>query len=103
MIIMQKLLAVLIAAAALFVLWVGVGLMMLYRVSPQEDTAKSDAAYVLKSSSGRAVLFTKEGEEVADYGIYVNLLPEADRQRLKDGINIDNRAELSKVLEDLGI
>ena len=100
---MQKLLAVLCAAAALFVLWVGVGLMMLYRANPQEDTAQSESEYVLKTSGGRAALFTKDGRQIADYGIYVTLLPEYDQERLEKGIEINTREELSKVLEDLGI
>jgi len=75
---------------------------------PSEPVTQSSAAqssapgYVLGCYDGRLALFP-EGDAVPErvYEVWVERLPEADRQKLLLGIPVENEAELARLLEDL--
>ena len=59
------------------------------------------------SPSGRVVVYTCSDNGLPDKrllrtGIYVNLLPEADALRLKQGLYVTGETALRALLEDLG-
>ena len=65
------------------------------------------ALYYLCDEGGRVVVYTCSDNGLPDKrllrtGIYVNLLPEADALRLKQGLYVTGETALRALLEDLG-
>ena len=77
-------------------------------VSPSLPTpAKSGTDFYLCDEGGRVVVYTCSDNGLPDKrllrtGIYVNLLPEADALRLKQGLYVTGETALRALLEDLG-
>ena len=99
-------LAALCAAGILWGAW-ALAAPVLPAPAPLDDTADDTAAgavYYLRDSGGRVAVYARAGDEtpLAVYDIYVNLLPESDALRLKNGIAVAGAAELQRLLEDLG-
>ena len=70
-----------------------------------EETPASD--FYLCDEGGRVVVYTCSDNGLPDKrllrtGIYVNLLPEADALRLKQGLYVTGETALRALLEDLG-
>ena len=91
-----------LAAVPLAIFTVTVGLFLLL-AQPGSAEAAEPPVYLLGAQGGKAVLF-KSGEDapVAQYDIYLSLLPEADAEALRKGIPVATREELNRYLEDFG-
>ena len=59
------------------------------------------AAYTVRDKGGRVAVYPPDGTETV-YDIYVNLLPEQDVLRLRQGIPVESEEALQQLLEDLG-
>lgn len=73
---------------------------------PGSQAQSAPAAYTVRDKGGRVAVYAADpagGErEQAVYDIYVNLLPEQDVLRLRQGIPVADEAALQRLLEDLG-
>ena len=72
-----------------------------------EETPASEPGLAAQGSAGRVVVYTCSDNGLPDKrllrtGIYVNLLPEADALRLKQGLYVTGETALRALLEDLG-
>ena len=78
------------------------------RVWPRRRSAgQSGTDFYLCDEAGRVVVYTCSDNGLPDKrllrtGIYVNLLPEADALRLKQGLYVTGETALRALLEDLG-
>lgn len=82
--------------------------------SPDSPAAAAQAApetettsYYLCDEGGRVAVYRCDAsgspaERLLRTGIYVNLLPEGDALRIKQGLHLPSEAELRQLLEDLG-
>ena len=66
------------------------------RASAEEEPS----AYILKDCGGVVTVFEKEQAEPTAISTFH--LPQADREKLRDGIEVFSREELLSLLEDLG-
>lgn len=66
-----------------------------------EKSQKQQEIYTIKEYDGKIAVY-KNGENIPMevYESYVSLLPEADRQRLQNGITVDNTRDLQEIIED---
>lgn len=76
-------------------------------VAAQGNAGQSSADFYLCDEGGRVVVYTCSDNGLPDKcflrtGIYVNLLPEADALRLKQGVYVSGDTALRALLEDLG-
>ena len=80
-------------------------LSVLQMTAPQQlpgAAARSQpAAYTVRDKGGRVAVYPPDGTETV-YDIYVNLLPEQDVLRLRQGIPVESEEALQRLLEDLG-
>ena len=85
-----------ILALALSVLWM---------LRPDEVLPpRPGPGYVLRDDRGRLALYKVDGSgPVAVYDVYTRLLPEPDVLALQKGIPVSDRAQLMRLLEDLGL
>ena len=63
--------------------------------------SSQNSGFVLKEYDGKIAYFRGDSqtpEEVFD--VYVNSLPEQDQKRMKDGIRVQTREELNRLIED---
>ena len=72
-----------------------------------ESAGQSGTDFYLCDEGGRVVVYTCSDNGLPDKrllrtGIYVNLLPEADALRLKQGLYVTGETALRALLEDLG-
>ena len=75
--------------------------------TPQGSAGQSGTDFYLCDEGGRVVVYTCSDNGLPDKrllrtGIYVNLLPEADALRLKQGLYVTGETALRALLEDLG-
>lgn len=104
--------------------WMALPRLTLPEPSPAEETPVSDptaepeqAAQAPASTAATPYYLCDEGGRVAVYrcaadgtpgellertAIYVNLLPESDALRIKQGLTVPGEVELRRLLEDLG-
>lgn len=61
-------------------------------------------SYILRDMGGYVCVFEKNDlvNPSLETAIPVQLLPQADQQRLREGIEVNGRSELYSILEDLG-
>lgn len=87
-----------------------VGLSVLRMAAPQllpgSEAQSHPPAYTVRDKGGRVAVYPldpagAEGTETV-YDIYVNLLPEQDVLRLRQGIAVESDEALQRLLEDLG-
>lgn len=76
-------------------------------LAAQGSAGQSGTDFYLCDEGGRVVVYTCSGNGLPDKrllrtGIYVNLLPEADALRLKQGLYVTGETALRALLEDLG-
>lgn len=66
-----------------------------------DENTKHQEIYTIREYEGRVAVF-KNTDKVpfAIYEAYTSLLPEQDRQKLKNGIQVDNTTDLQKIIED---
>lgn len=66
-----------------------------------EHNETANSRYTVEEYQGKIAVF-KDGEAVPYeiFDTYVAVLPEHDRQLLKDGINVSSETELQKIIED---
>ena len=74
------------------------------QAAPEADASTS---YYLCDEGGRVVVYRCDAsgspaERLLRTGIYVNLLPESDALRIKQGLRLPSETELRQLLEDLG-
>lgn len=72
-----------------------------------EPGASSAAAYYLCDEGGRVAVYAcgadgSPTQRLTLTSIYVNLLPESDALRIKNGLTLHSEKELTLLLEDLG-
>lgn len=88
--------AALLAAAAL---WLGAW----QSTAPAEREEQPQPLWILKDSGGRLVQFDYANDlPVRTWPVYTALLPEADGERLRNGIPIYSDEELRRLVEDFG-
>ncbi len=57
--------------------------------------------YTIKEYEGKVAVFkNSDTTPLTIYEAYISLLPESDRQRLKNGILVDNSQDLQRIIED---
>lgn len=70
--------------------------------TPTQPTTEKYHTYIVREHNGMVAVF-QQGEDkpfkITD--TYVSSLPNADRQSLSNGIQVDTKEELRKLLEDL--
>ena len=76
-------------------------------LAAQGSAGQSGTDFYLCDEGGRVVVYTCSDNGLPDKrllrtGIYVNLLPEADALRLKQGLYVTGETALRALLEDLG-
>ena len=70
----------------------------------QEDSnppKTDDDTYIISEYNGKIAVFKKSSSEplfVSD--VYVSSLPQADKQMLKNGIEVNTKKELNRLIED---
>ena len=66
--------------------------------------SEAPGGYYLRDLGGRVAVYESADadEPLAVYDIYVNLLPQTDVLRLKNGFYVSDAAALQRLLEDLG-
>lgn len=73
---------------------------------PGSEVQSTAAVYTVRDKGGRVAVYPLDstGTEGAEtvYDIYVNLLPEQDVLRLRQGIAVESEEALQRLLEDLG-
>lgn len=91
------LLAFLCAAVLIFTLiWV-------MRPSLMEPPTR-DANYLLLDHKGHLALYTADGSQMLqEYDVYTRLLPETDYIALQQGVEVQDEAQLERLLEDYGL
>lgn len=99
-------------AAIVLLCLAAVGLSLLQMTAPQAfsgdpaPAASGAPEYLVRDQGGRVAVYTvdADGNETGGtvYDIYVNLLPEPDVLRLRQGIRVTDGAALQQLLEDLG-
>ena len=122
---MRKLVLCLFYALCAFVIafslfWMALPRLTLPSPAPQDEAPDSvplslaaqalperTALYYLCDEGGRVVVWQCDADgtpvqRVLRTGIYVNLLPENDALRIKQGLSVYSETELRTVLEDLG-
>ena len=63
--------------------------------------SESESAYILKDYKGSVALFEKDANTPKEiYALFTESLPEEDQVLLKNGIEIKDKYELQKLLED---
>ena len=75
--------------------------------APSEALPERTALYYLCDEGGLLTVYTcgadgEPADRLEETGIYVNLLPENDALRIKQGLKLYSETELRTVLEDLG-
>ena len=66
-----------------------------------EKGQKPQEIYTIKEYDGKIAVFrNNDSKPMEVYESYVSLLPEADRQKLQNGITVDNTRDLQEIIED---
>lgn len=96
-----------LALCAVGILWGAWALAAPVLPAPESAAPSASAApagYYLRDLGGRVAVYESADadEPLAVYDIYVNLLPETDVLRLKNGLYVADDAALQRLLEDLG-
>lgn len=66
--------------------------------------AENSVCFVLKEYNGRIALFSEDTEEpLAVYETPLCSLYPADIELLREGVRLKNRAEVARLIEDLGV
>lgn len=66
-----------------------------------EEKAKQQEIYTIKEYEGKIAVFKDfDKNPFMVYEAYTSLLPEQDRQRLENGIKVDNSTDLQRIIED---
>lgn len=66
-----------------------------------EEKTKNQEVYTIKEYEGKIAVFKNSDKKpFTVYDAYTSLLPEQDRQRLKNGIEVDNTTDLQRIIED---
>lgn len=62
---------------------------------------KEQEIYTIREYEGKIAVFKDSDKKpFTVYESYTSLLPEQDRQRLQNGITVDNTTDLQKIIED---
>ncbi len=65
-----------------------------------ENNTKQET-YTIKEYEGKIAVFKNSDKKPTTvYEAYVSLLPPQDREKLKNGIKVDNTTDLQKIVED---
>ena len=76
------------------------------QILPGSEAQSVPVVYTVRDKGGKVAVYTLDTtgaeQEQAVYDIYVNLLPEQDVLRLRQGIGVPSEEALQKLLEDLG-
>ena len=92
---------VLSLAVAIAALLLGLVLAFLSRGSTPQPQPESPAGYLLRDYEGRLAIFREESntpEMIFD--VYTRLLPQADQERLTEGISAPDYETLTRLIED---
>lgn len=66
-----------------------------------EAVTTQKTTYTLKDYNGQIALFKNNDEKPTEiYNIFINSLPKADIENIKNGITVETKEELNKLLED---
>lgn len=73
--------------------------------APAEEkpaAAAAEEGYVVRDSGGRIAVFMRGGQQpVFTTGSRTDSLPKADARRVREGIEVDGKKQLERLLEDL--
>ena len=98
-------------AIAFSLFWMALPRLTLPSPAPQDEAPDSvplrTALYYLCDEGGMLTVYAcgadgEPADRLEETGIYVNLLPENDALRIKQGLAVYSETELRTVLEDLG-
>lgn len=71
------------------------------KIYENEEKEKQQVIYTIKEYEGKIAVFKNSDKKpYTVYEAYTSLLPEQDRQRLQNGIKVDNTTDLQKIIED---
>ena len=66
-----------------------------------EENTNQQEIYTIKEYEGKIAVFKNyDKTPFTVYEAYISLLPPQDRQRLQNGIKVDNTTDLQKIIED---
>ncbi len=66
-----------------------------------EEKSKQQVIYTIREYEGKIAVFKNSDKKpMTVYESYTSLLPQQDRQRLQNGITVDNTTDLQKIIED---
>ncbi len=70
-------------------------------IHENEDNTNNQDIYTIKEYEGKIAVFKNSDKKpFTVYESYISLLPPQDRQRLENGIKVDNTTDLQKIIED---
>ena len=66
-----------------------------------EATTSQHTQYTIKEYNGRIAIFKNDNSSPESiYDTYISVLPESDQNKLKNGITVNDKKELQKLIED---
>jgi hypothetical protein len=70
-------------------------------ISPKQNTADSGAIFILGECEGKLAVLSPDKKVVYEvFDVYINTLPEYDKDLLYEGIKVKSTEELNSLLED---
>ena len=64
------------------------------------ESTNNEISFIVKSHKGKIGIFSNNGDLIQIIDVYIKTLPIADREMLKEGIDIKNVDELRDIIED---
>lgn len=66
-----------------------------------EEKSKQQVIYTIREYEGKIAVFKNSDKKpMTVYESYTSLLPPQDRQKLQNGITVDNTTDLQEIIED---
>lgn len=65
-----------------------------------DTPASSQKKYVIREHNGKVAIFSSSGALLRELDFYVKALPEADRERVRRGVEVGSLSELYSLIRD---
>ncbi len=69
---------------------------------PKDEDQKA-VTFILREAGGKLGIYTDDGYLIRLTDVQIDLLPEQDRQRLRDGIRAESWKDIINLLQDYGV
>lgn len=90
-------------AVLCFLSLVCLGISVYLFIRPPVET-QPHTAYLLRDYQGKLAAYTPDSSDLVEvYQVYTHLLPAQDVLSLQQGIPVENREQLDRLLEDFGL